>query len=405
MASCFFNCSDPSTKLISASRIRIETIIKSSIRRGDGLHEQLTNCQSLLCHKNCVSTYTSEHHIKRHEKLSKQETPPAKKPRRSDTGEFIFKKHCIFCGKDCEPLDARNPNRWRKVIQCRTADRGKDRLPFKESILLICDQRNDSQADEVRLRLQGAVSDLHAADAQYHLDCYNKFVSPRVIQAANKTSSTSEEVGAAFLQVIEEMEQDKKRLWNSVDLLDLYTSLGGDKLSRRRLVECVTSHFGVDLITLSGNGYASLLVFRGHAPNILRTVDDTDEEIPEMKRIVKCIVQETKKLKKTDNTYSTRISKAVAEEVVSPTLANLLTAISPKLAGSNQALLIGNIITSCVNHQATSLQIALGVLLREKHLIDECYAFGICASYDEVLRFKTSAPHASCNKKRVERHV
>ena len=47
--------------------------------------------------------------------------------------------------------------------------------------------------------------------------------------------------------------------------------------------------------------------------------------------------------------------------------------------------------------QPSSLQIALGVLLKEKHLIDECCAFRLCASYDEVLRFKTSAAHASCN--------
>lgn len=398
---CFFNCSNPSNKLLSASRIRIETIIKSSIRRGDGIHKKLTNSQVIMCHKNCVSTYTSEHHIKRHEQLTNNDPPLAKKPRRCETGEFIFKKHCIFCGKNCEPLDPRNPSRWRKVVQCKTVDRGKDQLPFKQSILLICDRRNDLQADEVRLRIQGAVSDLHAADAQYHFDCYNVFVSPRVIQAASKTSSIPADVDTAFSQVVEKMEQDKSQLWNSVDLHDLYVHLGGDRLSRRCLVEDVINHFGMELIKLSGNGYASLLVFRGHAPNILRAVDDTDEETPDLKHIVKCIIQETKKLKSNSNSYNTRISKNIAEDVVSPTLRNLLTAISPKLTGSNQALLIGNIITSCVNHQPTSLQIALGVLLREKHLIDECYAFGICASYDEVLRFKTSAAHASCNDKEM----
>ena len=185
-----------------------------------------------------------------------------------DSTEFIFKKHCIFCGKDCEPLNPCNPTQWRKVKQCRTADRGKDQLPFKQSILLICEQHNDLQADEVRLRLQGAVSDLHAADAQYHLDSYRMFVSPRVIQATTKSSSSSKDVDKGFLQVIKEMELDKNRPWNSVDLLDLYTSLGGDKLLRRHLVECVTNNFGMELIKLSGTGYASLLVFRGHAPTI-----------------------------------------------------------------------------------------------------------------------------------------
>ena len=78
-----------------------------------------------------------------------------------------------------------------------------------------------------------------------------------------------------------------------------------------------------------------------------------------------------------------------------------MAAISPKLVESNQALLIGNIVTSCVTNKPTSLQIALGVLHREKQLIEQCYAFGICASYDEILRFKASAAHASSNQEKL----
>jgi len=105
--SCFFNCSNASKKLLTAGRTRIETIIRSSIRRGDLLHEKLTDSQSILCHKSCVSTYTSEHHIKRHEHLDKHEAPPPKKTRRSHSGEFDFETHCIFCGNQYEQLGSR----------------------------------------------------------------------------------------------------------------------------------------------------------------------------------------------------------------------------------------------------------------------------------------------------------
>ena len=228
-------------------------------------------------------------------------------------------------------------------------------------------------------------------------------MSPRSIQASHNTSKTSTDVvDTAILQVVEEMEREKGHIWNSVKLLDIYTSFGGDRLSRRHLVDCVTKYF--DLIILSGNGYASLFVFKGHALiNILKAVEDTDDETVEMKHIVKCIIQDAKKLKsdKSDKIYTTRISKEIAEEAVSSTLANLLAAISPKLVESNQALLIGNIVTSCVTNKATNLQIALGVLLRGKQLIEQCYAFGICASYDEILRFKASAAHASSNQEEL----
>ena len=167
----------------------------------------------------------------------------------------------------------------------------------------------------------------------------------------------------------------------------------------------MTKYFEADLIILSGNGYASLFVFKGHAPiNTLNAVEDTDDETVEMKHIVKYIIQDAKKLKsdKSDKIYTTRISKEIAGEAVSSTLANLLAAISPKLVESNQALFIGNIVTSCVTNKATNLQIALlRVLLREKQLIEQCYAFGICASYDEILRFKASAAHASSNQEEL----
>ena len=142
-------------------------------------------------------------------------------------------------------------------------------------------------------------------------------MSRRVIDAASKANTTSPTIDTAFLQVIEAMETEKFHIWNSVDLLDLYILLGGDKLLRRQLMENVTNHFGMEPIKLSGNGYASLLVFRGHAPNLLRTVDDAEKENPEMKHIVKRIVGETKQLKKSDKTYATRISKNIAEEAVS----------------------------------------------------------------------------------------
>lgn len=91
-------------------------------------------------------------------------------------------------------------------------------MSFMHRILLVCDKRNNLPADDVRLRFQVAVSDLHAADAQYHLDCYNAFMSPRAIQASDNTTKIATDVDKAILQVIEEMEHAKGHIWNSVDI-------------------------------------------------------------------------------------------------------------------------------------------------------------------------------------------
>ncbi len=67
--------------------------------------------------------------------------------------------------------------------------------------------------------------------------------------------------------------------------------------------------------------------------------------------------------------------------------------------------MIGNIITSNVTKRPTTLQIALGVLLREKSLIECFHDLGVTCSYDEVLRFKTSAAAAAVDGNTTSRPI
>ena len=64
-------------------------------------------------------------------------------------------------------------------------------------------QRNDEHADGVRTRVQGAVSDLHAADTRYHVDCKAKFMSVRNIQYSSSASTSADtNYDEAFLVLI-----------------------------------------------------------------------------------------------------------------------------------------------------------------------------------------------------------
>jgi len=61
------------------------------------------------------------------------------------------------------------------MTRCRTAEQtGKH--DFKQAMLDVCNHRNDAQANDVRIRIQGAINDLHAADAIYHKECYTLFI-------------------------------------------------------------------------------------------------------------------------------------------------------------------------------------------------------------------------------------
>jgi len=110
---------------------------------------------------------------------------PQKKTRLANISTFSFQQHRIFCGEDCN-LD----------YLCRKIEPKRDNKSLKQSLLDnnnnnntdiciapyghnfrgdICDCRDDDWLSTVRLRNQGAISDLHAADARYHVTCQCSF--------------------------------------------------------------------------------------------------------------------------------------------------------------------------------------------------------------------------------------
>ena len=172
-----YNCPHGSNNLSDAGPERVFKIISCSKEHNDQLYSQLQaqlhEDKNLIvrCHRNCVSTYTSKLQIKRHLKRQEKQTKSdgasqPKRHRRCDISEFIFQQHCLFCGLEFNVVkDAKHPQRWRKASLCRTADRGPREKIFKDAVIAKCAQRGDNWASQVLVRVQGAVSDLHAADA------------------------------------------------------------------------------------------------------------------------------------------------------------------------------------------------------------------------------------------------
>ena len=324
---CFFDCGkkDPPQK---AGPERIRTIIKSSKQRNDDLHislsEQLdANAElQIPCHRTCVSTYTSKTHINRHNKRtstsSLQSEPPTTKRRRSDIDPFDFKKHCLFCGTICCKPNIKNPSRWRKVSQVITADRCGQKT-FKDLILEVCDKRQDIWSDEVRVRVHGATTDLHAADAQYHQDCRKQFMHSAHVDNLTKQNDDNDDKDNAFERVISAMNNEVTRLWNSVELIRLYQECEGSRLSRRGLISAVKEHFNERLLVLSSPGVASLIVFREQCALNIVDVQGDDDNIA---AIAKSITSETVKPEKW--VYETRLNHDNVNANVSSTLLNLL---------------------------------------------------------------------------------
>ena len=409
---CYFkwkyNCVDKG-ELTKAGPARIESVIRFSKEYKDNVHVDLVDRLeknpelTIECHRSCVSTYTSQQHLSRHKKregcTSVSAGEPLIKQRRSDVPVFRFKENCLFCGELCEiEKDKKHPDRWKKAVLCRTAHAGPGKKGFRESILEACTQRNDDIANQVRVRVEGALSDLHAADARYHANCMASFMSPKSISAAKNASKEDENTDPAFDEVIAEMLKDRSRLWNSVELYHQYQLFGGKALLRRSLLVKIQDHFLDDIAVLSSPGLSSLVVFRQNASTVLHLAGDTEDDTQDLLigKLAKIICDEVKQIDHDQSQYDIRITKEDMSTSVSQTVMDLLAALTDNLKDTFPALLIANIITSVLSSKPTNLQIALGNLIRDsKSLINRLYQFRVTCSYDEILRFKRSAALAA----------
>ena len=119
------------------------------------------------------------------------------------------------------------------------------------------------------------LTNLHAADVKYHVDCKATFMSPKSICSVSRRSVSTELNDSAFVQL--------SNIWLKIKLLyatpciDIYTKYveeGGHMLSRRQLISKVVEKFGEDMIVLSSPGIASILAFRSSATKVFHVLPD-----------------------------------------------------------------------------------------------------------------------------------
>ena len=396
-----FECNESlqSKGLINIKAKRIQNIIKCSHLYEDSIHERLQsqfNSDSSLvlqAHKVCVEKYLHSKEVqkalKRHAGNTDVSMPTLKRARRSELPKFNFLQHCIYCGEECQvEKDQKKPSRWRPAYICTQFVRPGHKKSLKQKILDKCDERNDKWASQVRVRVCGTVSDLHAADARYHKGCRVSFMYQKSTSVAVKGHEDE-----SLQAVISVLNEDQSQIWNSVELHTLYVENEGCDLSRRLLVTRLLEYFGDNLIALSCPGIATILAFRSGAAKALRIIPDQQEDDTDIavNKLKKKICQEVNGIIVDRNNYKAHLDYDSASIFASSTLLNLLSCLSPKLDNTLPTVLMGNIITSVLTNHPTQLQISLAVLLRQsKELVKTMNDFGVTCTYDELLRFKKS---------------
>ncbi len=83
-----------------------------------------------------------------------------------------------------EHVNPKHPDRWDRVEQYKRKG-VKHAPPFKPVLMQYCYDRNDMWSREVAMHCHG-VHDLAAAEAQYHLRCYDEF--RKIHSLADQTS-------------------------------------------------------------------------------------------------------------------------------------------------------------------------------------------------------------------------
>ena len=143
-------------------------------------------------------------------------------------------------------------------------------------------------------------------------------------------------------------------------------------LTKGQVVDQLVDYFGDNILVLSSPGVSSIVIFKNKAHTLLKLVPSDDDISLDMsiKNVGKQIAREVKVLKSDKGHYNIRNCKETAAESACDTILVLLAKISPKLDRALLAILIGNIKTSLLSNNFTTLQIALGDLMKDSRL---CY--------------------------------
>ena len=269
---------------------------------------------------------------------------------------------------------------------------------FKTLILKKCDERADFQSDEVRIRVLGASSDIYAAHAQYHHDCYLSFMPTHNVHAAHgKVVKESCTLDSRFKHLFQLMVEKPNHIWTSIELYNKYVHLceGRDTVHCRQLISNVLCHFGDDLVKLDISGCASLLFFKDHLPSCIRIEKVEDDEEAMITKMTDTIMAECKALPK----LGYEVGKFTQSEAIKSTSHTLLTLVSSlascgktSRASLTLAQAIQSHITKSFNQTTLGLAIKLHHRFGSKELISLLHQHGLTATYyEEILRFRTSA--------------
>ena len=177
--------------------------------------------------------------------------------------------------------------------------------------------RQDHWANKVTARLSGVI-DMPAADAQYHVHCYNHF---RVVPVTRPSIMAPME--EALRSLVSKMAE------NATDVDDIGAVL---HVSRRQLVSSLTAHLGDELLVLHIEGCDSVVGFKASLRKFIKIVKISkskgdDDELEKLVRKIRSEVMATPR----PGDYN--LSAHARHKVIESTSVTLLKLVSSLVSG------------------------------------------------------------------------
>lgn len=243
------------------------SLVAASVERQDGLHQNLETQEPLKVHIACRKAYTRESSIKSQKRRS--EEPPAE-PQvepptlRSQTPLFDITTHCLFSSEPL-PISSRLTTKRQKSVS------NVETMPFKQNLLDRATERNDEWGEIVAKRLIEVSSDLVAAEAKYHRNCAQEFLSNSATQkSVGKPPDAQKQ--AAFNELcafLDENDECQYALSDLMKLMETYMN-GEESYSLQYFKQKLKERYQEDIIITSLPGKSSIVSFRDSAHRILR---------------------------------------------------------------------------------------------------------------------------------------
>lgn len=401
---CCIKCHDPESKNENLATVTtgLDKLIQySDFLQDDQLKLFLVKRRStngvVKIHRACQKAIHND--LKR--KGTRPRTKLAKIPKvvtRSNVTDFDWIENCLYCTEKC-------------IDQSKHPDRSKFRkvctLPFKDSILKVCTERDDEWAADVKRRVLDC-HDLVAAEARYHTTCIERF-SLKVNKTRSNLTSPGRPVsssGQKHFDAVCEWLETEAEVYSLSEIHRKMIELAGlndDVYSKSWLETKLIAKYGEHIVFVKAAGKSSVVCFKGMAEFLVndkwfvnRKLDTDDEA----KRIIltasKLILDNIRSAKFNCEQYPTREEIESCEkgiewlpEYVKLFLDNIIK-YPLKQASIGQAIVHATRPRSCIPPILFGLGVEADHVVGSKWLVSELTRLGFSLSVDEVTRFKQS---------------